>query len=382
MSFCHGRTDDPYPKSIQFSKQEFLELRPSDIKRWLAFRAYGNPFPSESDNPTGERAASLLKAKHAVSVCMPNRHVKWMEGIGGNPTQHVSITQFIGDVERKETRGLGRKANDKRAYREAEYFKVLELFRSQEDFDHKWKYPMMTLWSHHLIHRLDDSCHFKVDDPHGSHAWPFTLLTKTKWSKNVKTKQQCPDQIILGSSKWKTCTLMSLANYLEMWLEMNHNATHLFTTDERVGPKGKPLGPLNVNKQHANRIKAVVWSTDEFKSLEDEVGDDNNGIGTCSNRKYAADRCDKQGAETHQVEYRGRWTGENGQRVVKKHYVSSDNPYADAYVASLLCDNGPTRYKLQEGIDVNDNWLYSEVIPNIKRRFGNDLRLCQVLVLA
>jgi len=381
MSFLHGRIDDPYPKTIQHSKQELLEIKPSDIKRWLAFRAHGDPYPKESDNPTMERSASLLKAKHAVSVFMPNRHVKWMEGIGGNPTQHVSITQFIGDVERKETRGQGVKANDKRAYREAEFFMVLQLFREEEDFDHRWKYPTMTLWSHHLIHRLDDSCHFKVNDPHGCHAWPFALMTKTKWSKNVKTQQQCPDQIILGSGEWKSCTVMALANYLEMWLGMNPNALHLFTTDERLGKNGQPLGPLNVNKQYANRIKTVVWNKEAFKDLEDEVGE-HNGVGTCSNRKHAADRADKQGAQLHQVEHRGRWTGEKGGRVVKKHCISSDDPYTDAYVASLLCDGGPMRYKLQEGLDVNDNWLCTEVIPNVKERFGTDLRLCHVLALA
>lgn len=128
MSFVHGRVDDPYPKTIQFSKAEMLEVRPSDIKRWLAYRAYGDPDPSPADNPTQERSASLKKAKHSVSVCMPNRHVKWIEGLGGNPTQHVSVTQFIGEVQRKETCGQGVKANDKRECREVEYFKVLELF--------------------------------------------------------------------------------------------------------------------------------------------------------------------------------------------------------------------------------------------------------------
>jgi len=206
---------------------------------------------------------------------------------------------------------------------------------------------MMTLWSHHLIHRLDDSCHFKVEDPHGCHAWPFALLTKTKWSKNVRTPKQCPDQIILAAEEWRTCAILNLANCLEMWLGQHPRALYLFTTDERVDNKGVPLGPLNVNKQCANRVKVVCWNNEEFKALEDEVGD-HNGIGTYSNRKYAADRADKQGADTHQIEFRGRWTGEKGSRVVHKHYINSESPYNDAPVASLLCDKGPIRYKLQE----------------------------------
>ena len=44
----------------------------------------------------------------------------------------------------------------------------------------------MSLWAHHLIHRLDDTAHFKVSAPHGNVQFPFTIKTKTKWSKNVK----------------------------------------------------------------------------------------------------------------------------------------------------------------------------------------------------
>jgi len=62
--------------------------------------------------------------------------------------------------------------------------------------------------------------------------------------------------------------------------------------------------------------------------------------------------------------------------------MSSDDPHTDAHVASLLCDGGPIRYKLQEGLVVNDNWLHTEVVPHVKQRFGTDLRLCQVLALA
>ena len=322
MSFFHGRVDDPYPKTIQFSKEEFLQLKPSDIKRWLAFRAHNDPDPGPNDQPTNERASSLKKAKHDVSMCMPDWHLKWMGGLGGNPTQHVSITQFIGEVERKETRGQGRPANDKREHKEAEHFKVSELLRASDNFDHRWKRPMI-LWSHHLIDCLDDSCHFKVNDPHGSHARPFTLLTKTKWSKNIWSPKQCPDQIILGAADWRTCTVVNLANCLEMWLGMHLNTTHLFTTDKQVNEKGTPLGPLNINKTHANQIKTVCWEHEEFKALEDEVGE-HKGIGAHSNRKHAADRADEKGAETHQIEFRGRWTGKKGQRVVHGQCMSSE----------------------------------------------------------
>jgi len=258
MSFFHGRIDDPYPKTIQHSEAELPELRPNDVKRWLAFRAFGDPNPQAGDKPTQERANSLKKTKHGISTCMPNRHAKWIEGRGGNPTQHASVSVFISDVEQKETCGLGKKANDKGACSDDEFNKVLGLFRQEEDFDHKWKYPMMTFWSNHLIHRLDDTCHFKVNDPHGCVAHDFALMTKTRWSKNVRSQKHCPDQIVLASDNWKSCVVLSLANCLEMYLEQHPTASHMFTMDNRINNEGKPMGPLNVNKQHANRVKAVV----------------------------------------------------------------------------------------------------------------------------
>jgi len=51
----------------------------------------------------------------------------------------------------------------------------------------------------------------------------------------------------------------------------------------------------------------------------------------------------------------------------------------DAFVASLLCDKGHVRHKPQAGLDAKDNWMHTEVTPNIKERFENDIPLCQVL---
>jgi hypothetical protein len=48
-----------------------------------------------------------------------------------------------------------------------------------------------------------------------------------------------------------------------------------------------------------------VWKNPEFKALEDEPLP-HNGLGTHSNRKFAADKATKKlGADTDQVEYHG-----------------------------------------------------------------------------
>lgn len=55
-----------------------LRLRPVDIKRWLAMRAFVVPNPNlQTDRPHNERSFLLCKVKSGVSVFMPNQHVGW-----------------------------------------------------------------------------------------------------------------------------------------------------------------------------------------------------------------------------------------------------------------------------------------------------------------
>ena len=73
MSFVHGHPDDPYPREKTYSKEEILELRPSDVKRYMLFKAYHDPDPSPNDEPKYARAESLKKAKSGISFFMVNK---------------------------------------------------------------------------------------------------------------------------------------------------------------------------------------------------------------------------------------------------------------------------------------------------------------------
>jgi len=180
MSYKHGRWDNQCDRDKTFTKDELLAVRPIDVKRWLALRAFGITNPDmKTDAPDNERSSSLSKAKSGVSAFMPNQHVAWIDGRGGNPTLHKMVSQFIKDVIALETKGIGKSPNDKRQHRQPEWNKLLELLRREEDFDHRWKLVTMSLWAYHLIHRIDDTAHFKVDDPHGSHTLPFAIYTRT-----------------------------------------------------------------------------------------------------------------------------------------------------------------------------------------------------------
>jgi len=175
---------------------------------------------------------------------------------------------------------------------------------------------------------------------------------------------------------WKTCVFIALANYLEMWLGQFPNAKFLFT-DSQDDKKG----PDNLKQNYRNRVEKEVWDNDEFKALEDEP-EAHNGVGTHSNRKFTSDKAAKAGADDPQVEYRGRWVGEKGRRVVNKHYIRIEDKHTDAYVVALLCDGGPVKYEAKEGLIITDEFLFSVVVPNIRTRFQHDARLCRVLALA
>ena len=322
MSLKHGHVDEIYPKKIQFSKEQLLELTPTDVRRYLLWKAYGDPFPGDNDMPSDARSGSLRKMKQGISWFMPNKNVAWIEGLGGNPTRHASLNKVIERVEELETKGKGLPANDTRAYNPAEFDFLLEKLRSCHDFNHRIKYVTMTLWAYHLIHRLDDTCNFKVAAPHGNAKNTYTIKTCTTWSKNVRKMRHCPDQIIFASMEWKNCVVTSLAIYLETWLTEHPNATYLFTESH-----DEVKGPFNVKKQYGNRVKVVVWKDPEFKELQDmSCPDSHRGLGTHSERKYACDKAKKRGARTSQTEYRGRWLGQKRTAVVDGVYQTPEEP--------------------------------------------------------
>jgi hypothetical protein len=379
VKFMSYKNNTVYPHDRQFTKEEILAIRPGHVRRWLNQLAYHTPTPGPNDKPLYYRSGSLKKAKGGVSFFHPNKHVPWLEPHGGNPTQHRSINELIAKVRKAETRGIGKKPNDKRPYTREEFQLKIELFRKCADWNHYTKYVAMTLWCKHLILRIDDACNFKMDAPKGSREYPFALATRAKWSKNVNSFVNCPDQIIFGSNRWNDCLQLHMAAYLEGWIHRNNPQVKYLFCESRADS-----APANQKQVYSNRCAKVIWNSQQFKAIYDQVGndDDRKGLGTHSTRKYSSTEAKRRGGDTDQVEYRGRWVGDKKRSVCATRYIDVDSPYDDAYIAGLLCDEGPVAYELKEGYEVDDEWLFANVVPNIRDRYQNDLRLCRVLALA
>ena len=372
MSFFHGAEE--YDNDTVFTKAQLLEIRPMDIKRYLCMKAYGDPDPNivGGARPTEGRSDSLYYAKKAISRYMPHRLANWVNG-QGNPTKSSLVNDMIKQVKKFEVRGEGAPSNAKRPLKQVEFRKTITLFRACNDWVHQWRYPMMALWQYHLIGRIDDVCNFKVNDPRGHGDFDFALKTKVRWSKNVMEERQCPPQILLGAMDPLFCLLLNLAVYLEEMLCRDPNQLYLFT--DSVSDNA----PKNLIQTYRKRLEKVVWKNAEFKALEVE-DDEGEGVGTHSYRKFPSNYARGCGCIPDEIEIRGRWKSQ-GQRVVFR-YIDVKQLATDAKVAGVLCVGGPIKYKFKEGVTLSDDWLFENVVPNIRRRFPNDSRLCKVLATA
>ena len=368
MCFFHGGVE--YAADTVFERERLLEIRPNDIKRYLTMKAYKDPYPNivGGARPIHARSDSLYYMKKALSRYMPYRTANWVNG-QGNPTKSDIVNDMIKEVKKFEVRGEGAPSNAKRPLKQSEFRKTLSLFRAQGDWNHRWRYPMMCLWQFNLIGRVDDVVHFKLTDPRGHNDFDFALKTKVRWSKNVMEERQCPPQILLGSMDPLFCIHLNLGLYLEETLSRNPDQVYLFT--DATGNNAA----VNLKQTYRKRLERVVWSQDEFTALATE--EDEEGVGTHSYRKFPSNYARGCGCSPDEIEIRGRWKTQ-GQRVVFR-YIDVKQLSIDAKVAGVLSVGGPIKYKFNDGVNLTDDWLFENVVPNTRRRFPNDTRLCRVL---
>ena len=296
MNFFHGGID--YPANATFTREELLELGPVDIKRWLANKAYGDPDYNirRGDRPRFARSSSLEYAKKAISFFMPNHQPPWVNG-SGNPTKSAVVNNLIREVRQFEVRGEGVSDQSMRAITEQEFRVTIDLFRAQEDWTSTWKYATMALWQYHLIGRIDDVVHFRMDDLKAHTRFSFAMQTKVRWSKNVlEERRSCPDQILLGATDPVFCILANLGLYLESYLCNFPNSTYLFISH------GTNTAPKNLIQTYRLKLEKVVLQSAAFQACSPG---DSRGVGTHSYRKFPSQYAIDKGASPDDVEIRG-----------------------------------------------------------------------------
>uniref|UniRef100_A0A7S2KS93 Transcription activator GCR1-like domain-containing protein n=1 Tax=Skeletonema marinoi TaxID=267567 RepID=A0A7S2KS93_9STRA len=379
MTFFHAR-DEVYPKTTVFTRADINKITPKAVHDWLAITAFGKADYGQGDKSEGARRSAMEYRKKSVSYFMTSKR-EWCEG-KGNPTRSVIINKLLSHVGLLQTRGLGSKSCAKRKLTKEEFKLEMKLMRAENDWEHRIKYPTMSIWQFNFIGRIDDTTHHEVTDPKGHKIFPFALQSKVRWSKNVFEEKRCPDQIILGAADPDWCLQLLLSIYLESYLEQHPHAKYLFTELEQIDPKSKEdRAPINLKNRWRTQLKKIVWSRPEFEDIECEDDDDTNGgVGSHSRRKFAADYAANCGHSDYEIEIRARWKQSRSGKVIF-FYIGLKKAFEDASVCATLCIGGPIKYELKEGTDasITPNWLYEHVIPNIKRRFHNDTKLCNVL---
>ena len=323
-------------------------------------KAFGTMYPDDDATPKCGRSSSLMFYKKAISYFMPHKLMSWnIEANKGNPTKSIVVNDVIKKVLKFEVRKQGTPSQARRPLTIDELKYTIQQLKYKEEETKKYAVPALCCFQFHMIARIDDSCHFMVDEIKAHETFDFALRGRLRWSKNVMEERHAPTQLVLGSNDADFCVLINLGIYLE----------HMYPTERDENGKLNCFalsGNPDSSKARAARILKEIFQSDGFQqrfgSLDtDEIID---LLGSHSLRKLAATFARKNGCSRDEVDLRGRWKHQKGQVDT---YIDTTIPYPDAKVAAALCPGGPVMYDLVQNCGLDDCWLYENVVPNIMK---------------
>jgi hypothetical protein len=279
----------------------------------------------------------------------------------GNPTRSTDVNDLIKAVVRKETRHEGKESQARRPFEKEEFVQVVRLCSQFQNPNIQYGIPALFKFAFHMIARLDDSCEFKTENFQANLRYPETLLGKLRWSKNVRDERDCPFQILIGSMDPFFCVLLGLGLHLETsFSQVSDQSDLLFHFGLAT--------PQRANNFVSRTLRENVLVHEDFmKKLE-------GLLGTHSVRKYATTRARRNCCSKDDTDCRGRWKKYKRQQ---DKYADVDLPYPDGKVAVALCAGGACKYVLKSGGRVTDEWIRTQIVPNISNHF--DPKIAAVL---
>ncbi|KAL9179019.1 hypothetical protein ACHAXT_011992 [Thalassiosira profunda] len=371
LRFMRYKDQVDYPDDWEFSVEELLTITPETIYKWMCSKVYGKEEPGPEDNPLEGMAGSLKSWKKHISFFAVNNLTAWDEvGKTGNPTRSTLINDLIRQVKLKETRGLGKKSESDRPFERSEFEQVLNTLQSSDNFDEKYRFSAMLKYMFHLIARGDDASHVYKNTLRVSSQFPFTIVTKLRWSKNVREHRDCPQQIMLGSMNPLYCVLLALAIFLEHWIEGGRGLESQWLFCDGVTTEHSTQKEMDAE---ANRTKKRLY--DVLRRLIDgpafvlsqEAADVTYRLGVHSTKKFATTHARRRGVPKDFTDYRARWKNKR----IQETYADTVLPWPDIKSASKLCMGGICLYKLKPGSGLSDEWLIEHVTPAIRARFDD-----------
>ena len=346
MSFFDGTTY--HANNIpNFSQEHLLSITDVDILRYFNLRTYGKPEVEEGDKPK-LRSATVEYFKKALSHYMPRNANNWDDiNQVGNPTKSAAVNAMIRGIGLHQVRGHGVKSSARRAFEWIEFVTV--LLATHQLFSEAIMSTMlavMTLqWQ--LIGRIDDVMKLATSTVLKHTLYPFALNIKMCWSKNIRTEQDSPTQILFASMNPLICPILHLGIFMET-----------------VGRQCDGFLFGNSNRNTSSLLKTVLDS--QFFTPAITTGK----LGTHSIHKGAATFASHNGIPKDWIQQHGRW---RGQRRQVDTYIDKFQPYPDARVAAVLCGvRGPCKYVFKNGQHASNEFLES-IAPFACEVFGVDV---------
>ena len=365
-----------HPKGTEIPRERITRLTPSDLMRFFNSEIFGAEVRPEDGNPK-IRSSTVEFWKKALSSFMTNRLMAWNEVSNiGNPTRCTELNDLVKYVKKKEVRKQGVSSKARRALTHEEFKATISTIKAHnrtqdgESTSVIWNYgvPASMCLQFHVISRIDDTMHIKMENLRKSNTFSFLLQVRLNWSKNVREERDAPWQILLPAMNSQYCVYINIALWLEVFIEVCPHAENTpflfgFSADVR-----DPQGAIT-NK---NIIQDILGGN-VFKAANSQVGEgvgQHGPLGTHSIRKLASTHSRRSGATKDERDIRGRWKGKGR---VADVYDDVELPWPDVKVASMLCVGGPCKYVLNQGIDgIDEEFVLNFVAPNIRKRVGDE----------
>jgi regulator of replication initiation timing len=366
VAFMAFKDNTHYERDTEFTVEQLGVVQPTDVVRWMQFKAYGVPDPGPDARPTLCRSSSLAYWKKALSKFMPNKLMQWNALAGqGNPTKSSEVNDLIAKVKKCEVRRQGKKSSARRATKPEEYKRIIELLEENPGIFQNFCVPALIKFQFHMISRIDDASQFLMDNLTANDDNDFTLRSKLNWSKNVREERDAPNQIVIGAMDSLYCVLIGLAVWLEIFVGAGGRGEMSpfdfgMSDDFRV-----PEGGEKVAKKIQEIFLKEIFCRPEFSTVE-------GPLGSHSLRKQPSTHARKNGCNKDEKEIRGRW---KSNRRIADVYDDIDLPYPDAKVAGKLCIGGPCKYSVKAGSGVTDGFILQYVVPAIATRFPEKVSL-------
>ena len=175
-----------------------------------------------------------------------------------------------------------------------------------------------------MIGRIDDCSKFSCDNLNDNFLHKdYSVLSRLCWSKNVRTEQDAPQQILLGACNVHYCTLIGLSTWLEFCIDSNG-------TDSNFILNYRGLNDPFFIKTYADNQLKVILGRKEFEAVEHN----NGNKGTHSMRKFAVTFARRNGCNKDDKDIRARWKGKGRQQDA---YSDTTLPFPDAKVCEKIC---------------------------------------------